>query len=47
MVLGKCVHINAGAIVKAGGKVKDFEKLEAGEVRLGYKQAIITANSNN
>lgn len=26
-------HINAGAIVEAGGKVKDFEKLEAGSVR--------------
>lgn len=47
VTLGKCVHVNAGAIVKAGGKVKAFEKLEAGEVRLGYKQAIVTVNSND
>jgi len=35
-LLEPAVHINAGAIVKAGGKVAAFEKLEAGEIRLGY-----------
>lgn len=35
-LLEDAVHINAGAVVKAGGKVCAFEKLEAGEVRLGY-----------
>ena len=34
--LGICCHINSGAIVKAGGEVGDYKKLEAGEVRLGY-----------
>ena len=34
--LESAVHINAGAVVKAGGMVGTFEKLEAGEVRLGY-----------
>jgi len=44
--LEECVHINAGAIVKAGGRVSKYEKLEAGEVRLGYPSAIVaTANS--
>ena len=47
VTLGKCVHVNAGAIVEAGGKVKDFEKLEAGSVRRGFKQALVTANSND
>lgn len=45
--LGKCVHINAGAIVKAGGKVEDFEKLDAGKIRENYKQAKVVANSND
>ncbi len=35
-LLENAVHINAGAVVKAGGMVGTFEKLEAGEVRLGY-----------
>lgn len=35
-LLESAVHINAGAVVKAGGMVGTFEKLEAGEVRLGY-----------
>lgn len=47
VTLGKCVHINAGAIVEAGGKVKDFEKIEAGNVRRSFKQALVTANSND
>ena len=41
VVVGKCAHINAGAIVKGGGSVSDYEKLEAGEVRLGYVNAIV------
>lgn len=41
VVLGNCVHINAGAIVKAGGKVESERKLEAGEVVLGYKEAVV------
>lgn len=40
--IGACCHINAGAIVKAGGKIDSFRKLEAGEVVLGYKSAIVT-----
>lgn len=47
VTLGKCVHINAGAIVEAGGKAKDFEKIGAGNVRRGFKQALVTANSND
>lgn len=39
VVLENAVHINAGAIVKAGGRVFPYEKLEAGEVRLGYQTA--------
>lgn len=30
-------HANAGSVVKAGGKVESFRKLEAGEVVLGYE----------
>lgn len=41
VVIGKCAHINAGSIVKAGGTVDDYEKLEAGEVRLGYSSAVV------
>lgn len=39
--VGTCCHINAGAIVKAGGKIDSFRKLEAGEVVLGYKSAVV------
>ena len=35
-VVGKCAHINAGSIVKAGGVVEEYRKLQAGEVVLGY-----------
>lgn len=35
--IGTCCHINSGAIVKAGGKVESFEKLDAGEVMLGMR----------
>ena len=45
--IGDCCHVNAGAIVKAGGKVEHYRKLEAGEVVLGYKSAIVTADSNS
>ena len=31
-----CVHVNAGAICKAGSKVEECRKLQAGEVVLGY-----------
>ncbi len=41
VVIGECCHINSGAIVKAGAMVEEFVKLEAGEVRMGYQQAII------
>lgn len=47
VTLGKCVHINAGAIVEVGGKVKDFEKIESGNVKRGFKQALVIANSND
>lgn len=47
VTLGKCVHINAGAIVEAGGNVKDFEKIESGNVKRGFKQAFVKANSND
>lgn len=39
--VGRCAHVDAGAIVKSGGQVEDYEKLEAGEVRLGYTQTIV------
>ena len=39
--------IRKGSIVSVGGKVKDFEKIEAGNVRRGFKQALVTANSND
>lgn len=41
VVIGPCCHINAGAIVKAGATVEAYTKLEAGEVRLGYQQAVV------
>lgn len=36
VLLGECVHVNAGAICKAGSKVESFTKLEAGQVVMGY-----------
>lgn len=36
VVLEDCVHVNAGAIVKAGGNVMKETKLEAGQVVKGY-----------
>lgn len=52
VMLGDCVHVNAGAIVKAGDKVESERKLEAGEVVLGYREAIVkpavkSADSNS
>lgn len=41
VILGNCVHVNAGAIVKAGGKVESERKLEAGEMVLGYREAVV------
>lgn len=48
-VLGNCVHANAGSIVKAGGSVDAFDKLEAGQVVLGYPGAVVKpkADSNS
>lgn len=39
VVIGRCCHVNAGAIVKAGGRLEEYVKLEAGEVRYGYESA--------
>jgi len=39
--IGKECHVNVGAIVKIGDSVNDFIKLEAGEVVLGYKEAVV------
>lgn len=39
VIVGRCCHINSGSIVKAGAKITDYEKLEAGEVVLGYEFA--------
>lgn len=36
--------MNTGAIIKAGGTVESFRKLEAGEVVLGYGSAIVKAD---
>lgn len=36
-VVEKAAHVNVGAIVKAGGIVSAYEKLEAGEIRMGYR----------
>ena len=52
VILGDCVHVNAGAIVKAGGKVESERKLEAGEVVMGYQEAVVnpsmrSADSNS
>lgn len=41
VILGDCVHVNAGAIVKDGGKAESERKLEAGEVMLGYREAVV------
>lgn len=36
VILEPCVHVNAGAICKAGSKVEAETKLEAGQVVKGY-----------
>ncbi len=41
VVLGDCVHINAGSIVKAGAEVEAYTKLEAGQVVLGYQSVVV------
>lgn len=41
VIVGECCHINTGAIVKAGAQIPEYQKLEAGEVVLGYASAII------
>ena len=43
--IGSCCHVNAGAIVKAGGEVENFKKLEAGEVVLGYEAARVSSTA--
>ena len=37
VIVGKCCHVNSGSIVKAGAEIKEYRKLEAGEVVLGYE----------
>lgn len=46
-MLGNCVHANAGSIVKAGGTVEAFDKLEAGQVALGYPSAVVMAKADS
>lgn len=41
VIVGECCHINTGAIVKAGAQIPGYQKLEAGEVVLGYASAIV------
>ena len=39
--IGRCCHVNSGAIIKAGAKIDNHQKLEAGEVVLGYEAAVV------
>lgn len=39
MTVGKNCHVNSEAVVKAGTKIENYSKLEAGEVVLGYETA--------
>ena len=41
VIVGRCCHVNSGAIIKAGAKIDNFQKLEAGEVVLGYETAVV------
>lgn len=41
VVVEQCCHINTGAIIKAGAIIPAYQKLEAGEIVLGYKVAIV------
>lgn len=36
VVLEDCVHVNAGAICKAGSRIKEFTKVDAGEIIQGF-----------
>jgi carbonic anhydrase/acetyltransferase-like protein (isoleucine patch superfamily) len=41
-------HINAGAIIKAGGKVESESRIDAGQIVRGYPQSgLKPADSNN
>ena len=39
VTIGRCCHINAGSVLKAGAYITDYEKIEAGQVILGYESA--------
>ena len=41
VTVGDCAHINSGSVVKAGAKIDSFIKIEAGEIVLGYPQAVV------
>lgn len=49
VVINQGVHCNAGSIVKAGATIDALEKLEAGQVVMGYPGAIVKpkADSNS
>lgn len=36
VVLEECVHVNAGAICKAGSRIKAFTKVDTGEIIQGF-----------
>lgn len=41
VVVGECCHVNSGAIVKTVAHISSYQKLEAGEVVLGYESAVV------
>lgn len=47
VTVGDGCHINSGAIVKAGAKLAPLTKLEAGQVVLGYEEAVVKAADSN
>lgn len=47
VILENCVHVNAGAVIKAGAVVEEGVKLEAGQIILGYKKAIVNPADSN
>lgn len=49
VIVNAGVHANAGSIVKAGATVEAMEKLEAGQVVMGYPGAVVKpkADSNS
>lgn len=40
VMVSDCCHINSGAIVSAGAQISEYQKIEAGEVVLGYMSAV-------